>query len=376
MDESENKVQQIPEAEVTGDVQPELAASSIAADTAAVEIPGDAPEVDSIDANAKTLSPFMLVLKRFFRSKLSVLGLTMIIVLFVFAFAGPLIFNRWGEIQSDYSGKEEILASVIDSTADNGESTQIVQVTVSSQQLNTLARPSLKHWFGTDKAGMDVFTRCMYGGRISLLISLLVVLLETIVGVILGGLAGYFGKWVDQVIMRIVDIFSCIPTLPVLLIVGSMLDAWQVDSGLRIYYLMAILTFLRWAGTARIVRGQILFLREQEYMVAAEAMGLGTARKIFRHLVPNFMPQLIVSMTLGLGGTILYEASLSYLGLGVKPPYAAWGTMINIITEDMSVLENNPWVWVPPGILIILAVLAFNFIGDGLRDALDPKMKR
>lgn len=176
--------------------------------------------------------------------------------------------------------------------------------------------------------------------------------------------------------MRIVDIFSCVPTLPLLLIAGSLLDAWKVDPSLRIYYLMVILTFLGWAGTARIVRGQILYLREQEYMVAAEAMGLSTARKIFKHLVPNVMPQLIVSMTLGLGSTILYEASLSYLGLGVKAPYAAWGTMINIITEDVNVLQYNPWVWVPSGVLIVLAVLAFNFIGDGLRDALDPKMKR
>ncbi len=331
---------------------------------------------EPLDANVKTLSPFMLVMKRFFRSRLSMVGLTLIILLFLFSFLGPVIFNRWGETQTDYGGKEEIISVPVTVTDADGNETEIIQVTVAKQPINTLSPPSLKHWLGTDKAGMDVFTRIMYGGRISLTISILVVLLETVIGVILGGLAGYFGKWVDQVIMRIVDIFSCVPTLPLLLIAGSLLDAWKVDPSLRIYYLMVILTFLGWAGTARIVRGQILYLREQEYMVAAEAMGLSTARKIFKHLVPNVMPQLIVSKTLGLGSTILYEASLSYLGLGVKAPYAAWGTMINIITEDVNVLQYNPWVWVPSGVLIVLAVLAFNFIGDGLRDALDPKMKR
>ncbi len=346
------------------------AADLVATDTVPTE------ESVPLDANAKTLSPGMLVLKRFFRSKLSIVGLTMIILLFLFSFLGPVIFNNWGEIQRDESGKEEIVTSVITVTNPDGTESEVVQVTVTQLKINSLAPPSLKHWLGTDKEGQDVFTRCMYGGRISLLISLIVVFLETILGVILGGLAGYFGKWVDQVIMRIVDIFSCVPTFPLLLLAGSLIDSLGVDGSMRIYYLMAILTLLGWAGTARIVRGQILYLREQEYMTAAEAMGLGTWRKIFRHLIPNVMPQLIVSMTLGLGSTILYEASLSYLNLGVKAPYAAWGTMINIITTDVSVLQNNVWVWAPPGILIILAVLAFNFIGDGLRDALDPRMKR
>ena len=149
-----------------------------------------------------------------------------------------------------------------------------------------------------------------------------------------------------------------------------------VPSQLRIYYLMAYLTLFSWPGTARLVRGQILSLREQEYMVAAEAMGYSTPRKIFKHLVPNVMPQLIVSMTLSLGSMILYEASLSYLNMGVRAPYAAWGTMINIVAEDQYILENFFNVWGPPGLCIILAVLGFNFVGDGLRDALDPKMRR
>lgn len=351
-----------------------LAIGNAAAEPAISEFA--AGDIEPLDRNAKTLSPGMLVLKRFFRSKLSMVGLTMIVILFLFAFLGPVIFSTWGETQRDDGGKEEVVTSVITVTDENGNETEVVQVRVTQLTINSLAPPSARHWFGTDKEGMDVFTRCMYGGRISLLISLIVVFLETILGVILGGLAGYFGKWVDQLIMRIVDIFGCVPTFPILLLIGSLLDSLGVEASLRIYYLMAILTLLGWAGTARIVRGQILFLREQEYMTAAEAMGLSTPRKIFKHLIPNVMPQLIVSMTLGLGSTILYEASLSYLGIGVKAPYAAWGTMINIITSDVSVLQNNLWVWAPPGVFIILAVLAFNFIGDGLRDALDPRMKR
>jgi peptide/nickel transport system permease protein len=148
--------------------------------------------------------------------------------------------------------------------------------------------------------------------------------------------------------------------------------------GHRIYYLMGFLTIIGWSGIARMVRGQILSLREQEYMVAAEATGISAKAKIFRHLIPNVMPQLIVQMTLGLGGIILYEATLSYLGLGVQIPRAAWGTMISLAdpSKGQSILQYYPNLWIPPGILIVLAVLAFNFVGDGLRDAIDPKMKR
>jgi peptide/nickel transport system permease protein len=156
----------------------------------------------------------------------------------------------------------------------------------------------------------------------------------------------------------------------------SAIQDFMGDPRYRIYFLMAFLTLFSWPGTARLVRGQILFLREQEYMVAAEAMGYSTSRKIFKHLVPNVMPQLIVQMSLSLGGMILYEATLSYLNLGVPAPYAAWGTMINIISTDMDILKNYFNVWGPAGICIVIAVLGFNFVGDGLRDALDPKMRR
>lgn len=236
-------------------------------------------------------------------------------------------------------------------------------------------QPSKTHWLGTDKHGMDVLTRLMYGGRISLTIGFVVVLLESALGVIMGGLAGYFGKWVDMLIMRIVDVFNCIPFLPLLIILGSIMDTLEIDPQLRIYYLMFILGIMSWPGIARMVRGQILSLREQEFMIAAEATGLSVSRRIFKHLVPNVIPQLIVFATMGLGSVILYESTLSFLGLGVKFPLASWGNIISGVTTAYE-MTNFWFVWIPAGMLILLTVLGFNFVGDGLRDAFDPKMKR
>lgn len=339
-----------------------------------------------LDKNVRLLSPTRMILRRFFRSKLSVIGLVIIIALLLFSWLGPVVYNVWGEIETDYSGfveydKQEVVV-------DDGkggtmtiyqiiETTKIIngQAPVMSWGYNAAGEYSL-HILGTDKSGMDIFTRLMYGGRISLTVSFLAVFVTTFIGIIFGGIAGYFGGKVDNVIMRICDILMCLPGFPIMLIIGTLLDAMDVDSQFRIYYLMAYLTLFSWTGIARLVRGQILSLREQEYMVAADAMGYSTSRKIFKHLIPNVLPQLIVSMTLSLGSMILYEATLSYLNLGVKAPYAAWGTMINIVSEDMNILQNYFNIWGPPGICIILAVLGFNFIGDGLRDALDPRMKR
>jgi peptide/nickel transport system permease protein len=241
--------------------------------------------------------------------------------------------------------------------------------------IDIYGKPSAQHLLGTDSNGMDVITRMMYGGRISLLIGFIVIFLETILGVIMGGIAGYFGKWVDNIIMRIVDIFNCIPFLPIMIILGSVFDKLQLDSYQRIMWLMILMGVLGWSGIARLVRGQILSLREQEFMLAAEASGISAKRRIFRHLVPNVMPQLIVNATMGLGGIIITESTLSFLGLGAKYPLATWGSMINSVS-DASALVNYTYIWIPVGVLICLTVIAFNFVGDGLRDAFDPKMKR
>ncbi len=329
-----------------------------------------------LDKNVRLMSPARMVARRFFRSKLSVIGLVMIVALLLFSWLGPVFYNRWGETERDVSGKIEYGYDTITIVDDNGEEYTFYQVTESHLTVNTIAPISGDHPLGTDKLGMDVLTRLMYGGRISLSISFIAVFAITFIGIVFGGIAGYFGGRVDNLIMRFCDILMCLPTLPILLILGTLLDSIGIDSKYRIYFLMIFLTVFSWPGTARLVRGQILFLREQEYMVAADAMGYSAARKIFKHLIPNVLPQLIVSMTLSLGSTILYEASLSYLNMGVRAPYAAWGTMINVISEDINILQNYFNIWGPPGICIIIAVLGFNFVGDGLRDALDPKMKR
>lgn len=349
-----------------------LTATAEAAESQASE--GGADD-EPLDKNVRLMSPARMVMRRFFRSKLSIAGLVMIIALFLFCWLGPVVYTQWGETTQDKSGKVEYTEQPITYEVD-GQSVTFYQVVETNKTINSLAKPDKNHLLGTDKDGRDVFTRLMYGGRISLTVSFIAVFAITLFGIVLGGIAGYFGGVVDNVIMRICDILMCLPGFPILLIIGTLLDSMGVPSQLRIYYLMAYLTLFSWPGTARLVRGQILSLREQEYMVAAEAMGYSTPRKIFKHLVPNVMPQLIVSMTLSLGSMILYEASLSYLNMGVRAPYAAWGTMINIVAEDQYILENFFNVWGPPGFCIILAVLGFNFVGDGLRDALDPKMRR
>ena len=236
-------------------------------------------------------------------------------------------------------------------------------------------RPTPAHPLGIDGSGMDMLTRLMYGGRVSLVIGFIVVLIEVVLGVILGGISGYFGGWVDNLIMRIVDIFYCIPTTPILIILGAAMDSLQVDPQIRMLYLMLLLGFLGWPSVARMVRGQILSLREQEFMTATEATGLRVSRRIFRHLVPNVIPQLIVISTMGLGSVILTEATLSFLGLGVKFPFASWGNIISDVNNSY-VMTNYWFIWIPAGICLLITVLGFNFVGDGLRDAFDPKMKR
>ncbi len=241
--------------------------------------------------------------------------------------------------------------------------------------IDMFAPPSMKHVLGTDGDGFDVLARVMYGGRVSLMVGFVVVLIETFLGVIMGGIAGYFGGWVDNLIMRMVDIFYCLPMMPIMIILGSMMDAIRLDTYIRLIVMMAALGLMGWAGVARLVRGQILSLREQEFMVATEATGIRISARIFRHLVPNVMPQLIVTATMGLGGVILTESTLSFLGLGVKHPLATWGTIINSVSSA-SAMAHYAFIWIPVGLLICLTVIAFNFVGDGLRDAYDPKAKR
>lgn len=244
-----------------------------------------------------------------------------------------------------------------------------------TELIRVFEKPSGKHLLGLDNNGMDVMTRLMYGGRVSLLVGFVVIFFELFIGIIVGGISGYFGGWVDTALMRFVDLVNSIPFYPMVLIFGSVMDTLEVKPMARIFLLMVILGILGWTGVARIVRGQILSLREQDFMIATEATGLRTSRRIMKHLVPNVMPLLIVYASSGLGGVIIAEATLGFLGLGVKYPLASWGSIINV-ASDAYVMTNFWFMWIPAGMLILLTVLGFNFVGDGLRDAYDPKMKR
>ncbi len=241
--------------------------------------------------------------------------------------------------------------------------------------IDMFSAPSAKHVLGTDGDGFDVLARVMYGGRISLMVGFVVVFLECFLGIVMGGLAGYYGGWVDMLIMRLVDIFYCLPSMPIMIILGAMMDALRMNTYVRLMIMMAALGIMGWAGVARLVRGQILSLREQEFMVATEATGIKVKDRIFHHLVPNVMPQLIVTATMGMGSVIITESTLSFLGLGVKHPLATWGTIINSVSSA-SAMAHYAHIWIPVGLLICLTVIAFNFVGDGLRDAYDPKAKR
>lgn len=325
-----------------------------------------------LDKNVKLMSPGRMVVRRFLRSKLSIAGLIMLAALFLFCWVGPLFYNQWGETDTDRTGAKDYFTYEIT----DSEGNTFKQLIVAGYDINKLAPPSGSHILGTDEAGMDIFARLMYGGRRSLMISFLAVFLTSALGIIMGGIAGFYGGVIDNIIMRICDVLMCLPTLPLMLIIGTILEAVGIKQIYYIYLLMGLLSLFSWTGMARLVRGQILFLREQEYMVAAEAMGFSTPRKIFKHLIPNILPQILVSMTLSLGSMILYESTLSYLNLGVPAPYSSWGTMVEVISRRNDILQNYFNVWGPSGICIIIAVLGFNFIGDGLRDALDPKQRR
>jgi peptide/nickel transport system permease protein len=224
--------------------------------------------------------------------------------------------------------------------------------------------PSRAHILGSDASGRDVFSRLLHAGRISLSVGLVSVAIYTAIGVILGAFAGFYGGWVDSTIMRLADIVLAFPTLIIIITLVSIV-------GPSVWNIMLVIGFLGWPPIARILRGQFLALREQEFVVASRAMGASNRRLIFRHMLPNGLAPIIVAATFGMAGAILVEAGLSFLGLGVQPPTASWGNMLNE-AQSLPILESMPWLWLPPGAMIALAVLSINFIGDGLRDALDP----
>ena len=233
---------------------------------------------------------------------------------------------------------------------------------------NTDQPPSAANWFGTDNLGRDLFTRLWAGGRMSLLIAIAVVAIQVMIGIVLGSVSGFYGGRTDSLIMRIIDIFLCFPFLMICITVIAIF-------GSSVRNLILVLALLGWPGIARIVRGQILSLKELEFMEACEALGISDSKRIFKHLLPNVMASVIVFATLGMANVILTETALSFLGLGVSAVTPTWGNMIQV-ARNLYVIQGRAWQWIPPGVAIFVTVLAFNLLGDGLRDALDPKLKQ
>jgi peptide/nickel transport system permease protein len=230
---------------------------------------------------------------------------------------------------------------------------------------NAFASPSSAHWLGTDQLGRDVLSRLMWGTRISLYVGIAATVLGQFFGVLVGSVSGYYGGRVDTLLMRLTDFFLTLPGLPLLLVLSVILNA-------TVEVVIIILAILGWMGAARLVRGVVLSLREQEFIEASHALGMSDTKIIVRHMIPNSMAPIIVNLTLGIGTTIIVEAALSFLGFGIRPPIPSWGNMLNRVQDYILM---NPFLAIYPGLAIFLTVLAFNFMGDGLRDALDPRLK-
>lgn len=282
---------------------------------------------------AQSESPGRRTIRRFFRNRLAVIGLvglTLIILLAIFA---PLIER--------FPYEEMNLGS-------------------------TKSAPTSEHWFGTDRIGRDVWSRTIHGGRVSLAVAGAATLLSTVIGLFLGSLAGYFGGWVDMIIMRMTDVVMTLPPIVIMITLAAFLPR-------TLPTLVIVIGGLSWSGTVRLVRGQFLSLREQEFVSAADVLGASKLRIIFVHILPNLIAPMVAMVSFTVAQAILTEAGLSFLGLGVAPPTPSWGNMLES-ARNLEILQDLPWMWIFPAIFTVLTVLFVNFIGDGLRDAVDPRM--
>lgn len=230
--------------------------------------------------------------------------------------------------------------------------------------------PSAEHLLGTDAQGRDVLFRLFYGGRISIMVGVIAAVCTVILGVIIGGIAGFYGGWVDNILMRFTEIIYSLPFTPMVIALAATM-LWTPQN-VKMYVISFLIGVLSWPSLARLIRGQILSLREQEFMQACEALGLSDFSKIFKHLVPNVLSLIIVNATLTMASAILTEAGLSFLGMGVVPPTPSWGNLMNL-ARNSDVFQNYPWQWIPAGVMCFLTVISINLFGEGLRDAFDPK---
>ncbi|MDR1972427.1 MAG: ABC transporter permease [Treponema sp.] len=277
------------------------------------------------------LSPGKIVLRKLLRNRLAMAGAVILTVLTVMSLLAPVL-ARWDQNKIDLFSIE--------------------------------APPSAEHLLGTDELGRDVLSRLLYGGRVSIMVGVCATLVQVSIGILLGMTAGFFGQIVDSVIMRICDIVMCFPFYAIAISLAALLGA-------NVWNVVFIVGALNWTGVARIVRAETLSLRSREFIDAARALSLNNAEIILRHILPNVLGPIIIYATLGIATGVLSEASLSFLGLGVKPPQPSWGNMLSA-AQNMRILSSEWWMWIPPGAMVFLLVLSINFVGDGLRDALDP----
>ena len=279
-------------------------------------------------------SQWRIASRHFKKSKVALVGLVILVGLYLIALLAPLIAPY------DPIAQRDIVAT-------------------------SYLKPSAQHWLGTDRFGRDILSRILYGARISLSIGFIATLISVTLGTVLGALAGFFGGKIDALLMRFTDMVLAFPRLVLLIMIVALFSP-------SIAVIITVLGLTQWPNTTRIVRGDVLSLREREFVQAAAALGFGKARIIFRHLIPNVLAPVIVTATLGIGNTIVLEAGLSFLGLGVQPPIPSWG---NMVADGRDNLLGAWWVATFPGLTIVLTVLAFNLVGDGLRDALDPRLR-
>ena len=298
-----------------------------------------------VEAEKPPLLLRQLVFMRFKRHKMAVAGVIILLIMIFYSIGGAFLLDEDESLYTD-----------------------------TSIRLNA---PSSEHLFGTDVVGRDILARTIYGGQISLLIGLIAMIVEVIVGVLIGALAGYYGGILDSILMRFTEAMLNIPQIPLLLVLGKLLADKIAPVALfgrefsgSVIVIIVVIGLTSWMGLARIVRANFLSLREQEFVTAARCTGTRNWSIIFEHILPNTMAPIIVSATLAVANAIISEAYVSFLGVGVLPPTATWGNMLN---GAYNYIESAPWLWIFPGLFIVLTVLSINFIGDGLRDALDPR---
>lgn len=285
-----------------------------------------------------SMSPWSIARRKFLKNKLAMISLVFLIIISALSFLAPYITTH-----------------------------DVARVHLSQMSLE----PSSDHWLGTDKSGRDVFTRLLFGGRVSLIVGLSCMLLVVFIGTVIGSIAGYFGGVLDNILMRFTDLVITLPFLVFVIVLGAIFFG-KID-GLTI--LILVISFLYWGSTARLVRSKILAEKENEYVAAAVSIGCSPAKVIVKHLLPNVLSTIIVQATLLFAGLIVAETGLSYLGFGVPPQIPSWGNMLTFAQEP-DVLREKPWMWMPPALAVTLTILSINFIGEGLKDAFNPKSYR